>query len=243
MANNTKALVILPAKNNVLRIPASAKPAAQPPKTPVMNAKRNYKKKNNKKTTAAAEEAPQQPKQLKKQDSVAKKQDRKPKPSAKQQQHQPSPQQRRPQVLPVKARRVERKRDIVSMTDALRKSQADVMSTSPVSSSGESENDSDSGYQSRRRRRPSNDGQVYCGPCFSNAPAPSALPMPPAFRHDDGVFMMDEHLQQQSKELMSLLMPRRRPSNIPATMKTAHSLDTDLSEIQRGLRSMLKMSS
>ncbi|KAI7858267.1 hypothetical protein BDC45DRAFT_565629 [Circinella umbellata] len=168
-------------------------------------------------------------------------------------------QQRRQQVMPVKARRVERKKDIVSMQDALRKSQVDLLSTSPVSSSGESENDSDSGFQSRRRnRRASNDGgQVYCGPCFSNAPAPSALPMPPALSsHNpdhDGMFMMDD-LQQQSKELMSLLMPSHRiqnpsmttmamNSNIPPRMQTAHSLDNDLSEIQRGLRSMLKMSS
>ncbi|KAI9493164.1 hypothetical protein BDB00DRAFT_788212 [Zychaea mexicana] len=296
MANNNKAIIPRP-KNNLAKLPvaAASKPNA-PSRTPAMQPKQqrnnSNKKKNNNKNKAAAASADstdssqQQPKQL-----ANKKQDWKNnKPSSKQpnnnspsvyprhpqQQQQQQQQQQRRLVMPVKARRVERRKDIASMTDALHKSQVDILSTSPVSSSGESENDSDSGFQSRRRnRRSSNDGQVYCGPCFSNAPAPSALPMPPAFsRHldHDGMFVMDD-LQQQSKELMSLLVPRHRPSttatppaaaaatpsttnttfdyyyhqhpstSVPPRMKTAHSLDADLSEIQRGLRSMLKMSS
>ncbi|KAI9316829.1 hypothetical protein BX666DRAFT_200839 [Dichotomocladium elegans] len=100
--------------------------------------------------------------------------------------------------------------------------------------------------------------KVYCGPRFSNAPAPSALPLPglnstpshahpiAALAHDDGVFAMDD-LQQQSKELMNLLVPQnnQHASLVPFTPRTAHTpgtVDSTLSEIQRGLRSMLKIS-
>lgn len=79
--------------------------------------------------------------------------------------------------------------------------------------------------------------QVYCGPCFSNAPAPSALPMP-AFREQPNphlpvhVAAPPQHHQQPPMTMM-----------IPPPMKTAYPLETtDLSEIQRGLWSMLKIS-
>ncbi|KAL0086675.1 hypothetical protein F4703DRAFT_1848123 [Phycomyces blakesleeanus] len=131
-----------------------------------------------------------------------------------------TPQQRRT-VMPVKVRRMERRKDIVSMTDALQSAQVDLLSSSPPTSSAESE-DSDAqnkrkshnnnnnnkrqnanqhrrspqqppapsafpplqkkstGLRSRRRSSSAVDvrSQVYAGPTFSNAPAPSALPIP-----------------------------------------------------------------
>ncbi|KAG0175296.1 hypothetical protein DFQ28_001825 [Apophysomyces sp. BC1034] len=147
----------------------------------------------------------------------------------------------------------------------------------------------------RTRRRSSSAidlrSQVYAGPTFNNAPAPSALPIP-AFhagatsstllpvepfpymrqrtvslnlhleqqpqqqppRHDyhEDIFVIEDYhpshepsLQQQSTELMNLLTPARhyRRQQVPTKLVTSHDLDTDktLSEIQRGLRSMLKI--
>ncbi|KAI9315225.1 hypothetical protein BX666DRAFT_369503 [Dichotomocladium elegans] len=86
--------------------------------------------------------------------------------------------------------------------------------------------------------------QVYCGPCFSNAPPPSTLPIP-AFHHQQHHHVHMDPLKQQSKQLLNLLQPAPT-SNFaptPAVIKAAHHpLDTDLSEIQRGLWSMLKIS-
>ncbi|KAI9022315.1 hypothetical protein CLU79DRAFT_719271 [Phycomyces nitens] len=207
-----------------------------------------------------------------------------------------TPQQRRT-VMPVKVRRMERRKDIVSMTDALQSAQVDLLSTSPPTSSAESE-DSDAqnkrkpqrrqhanrrstqqppapsafpplqkksaNLRSRRRSSSAVDvrSQVYAGPTFSNAPAPSALPIPaftspePA-RHrtvslnlhlqpeEEDIFIMDPlpHLQQQSIELMNLLTPTLPRHPFPAKLRTSHDFNNDqmLSEIQRGLRSMLKI--
>lgn len=77
--------------------------------------------------------------------------------------------------------------------------------------------------------------QVYCGPCFSNAPAPSALPMP-AFREQPNPHL-PVHVAAPTPSTPPMTMM------IPPPMKTAYPLETtDLSEIQRGLWSMLKIS-
>jgi hypothetical protein len=83
---------------------------------------------------------------------------------------------------------------------------------------------------------------VYAGPTFSNAPAPSALPIPafnargsPINYHQS---IISSSLQQQSMDLMNLIVPPR--------VVTAYELEQTnmaLSEIQRGLRSMLKIES
>ncbi|KAI8364354.1 uncharacterized protein BYT42DRAFT_618956 [Radiomyces spectabilis] len=147
----------------------------------------------------------------------------------------------------------------------------------------------------RQRRRSSSvvdlRSQVYAGPTFNNAPAPSALPMP-AFIEEDGsatalvlsethrphtvsmnlhmrhhllhdhdeIFLFENHhhhhhphhyprrthhhhplaLEQQSKDLLSLLAPTTHAST-GRSSKYPIEPDHALSEIQRGLRSMLKI--
>ncbi|CEG73645.1 hypothetical protein RMATCC62417_08984 [Rhizopus microsporus] len=62
--------------------------------------------------------------------------------------------------------------------------------------------------------------QVYAGPTFNNAPAPSSLPLPPVFH--------------------------RSPTMYPEVIHSAYEMEQTnmvLSEIQRGLRSMLKIES
>ncbi|KAG1448737.1 hypothetical protein G6F55_010494 [Rhizopus delemar] len=64
--------------------------------------------------------------------------------------------------------------------------------------------------------------QVYAGPTFNNAPAPSSLPLPPVFN------------------------ARGSPTMLPHAINTAYEMEQTnlaLSEIQRGLRSMLKIES
>lgn len=92
--------------------------------------------------------------------------------------------------------------------------------------------------------------QVYAGPTFNNAPVPSALPIPafnargsPISNHPQPLYMSaTPSLQQQSKDLMNLLLP---PQPISRKVVSAYELEQDLalSEIQRGLRSMLKITS
>lgn len=84
--------------------------------------------------------------------------------------------------------------------------------------------------------------QVYAGPTFNNAPAPSALPIP-AFNARGSPINYQATLyhpfQQQSMDLMNLI-------NAPQKVVTAAELEQTnlaLSEIQRGLRSMLKIES
>ncbi|KAG0741667.1 hypothetical protein G6F57_006185 [Rhizopus arrhizus] len=63
--------------------------------------------------------------------------------------------------------------------------------------------------------------QVYAGPTFNNAPAPSSLPLPPVFN-------------------------ARGSPTLPHVINTAYEMEQTnlaLSEIQRGLRSMLKITS
>ncbi|KAG2213907.1 hypothetical protein INT47_001176 [Mucor saturninus] len=85
--------------------------------------------------------------------------------------------------------------------------------------------------------------QVYAGPTFNNAPAPSALPIP-AFNARGSPINYPQPLysthsfQQQSMDLMNLIAPQK--------VITAYELEKTnlaLSEIQRGLRSMLKIES
>lgn len=81
------------------------------------------------------------------------------------------------------------------------------------------------------------DDHVYAGPTFSNAPAPSALPIP-AFNSRGSPINYQATLQQQSMDLMNLIAPQK--------VVTAYELEKTnmaLSEIQRGLRSMLKIES
>ncbi|KAI8048169.1 uncharacterized protein B0P05DRAFT_564760 [Gilbertella persicaria] len=175
-----------------------------------------------------------------------------------------TPQQRRT-VLPVKQRRVERRKEIKSMTEAIL--HLDLPSSS---SSSESDDSLDTLQQkrpnikkkksqgnkkhhsaspspvlvhtlstlitkkesnSRNRRRSTSavdsrsSATVYAGPTFNNAPAPSALPLP-AFSYSTNT-----HLQQHSRDLMNLLSHSHQE----------RSFEQDLSQIQRDLRSMLKI--
>lgn len=99
-------------------------------------------------------------------------------------------------------------------------------------------------HQVRNRRRSSSVAEtrknVYAGPTFNNAPAPSALPLPafsPAFL---SIELVDDTLEKHSKDLMNILSPEKSSS---ATVQYQHyrEFDEDLSEIQKGLRSMLKI--
>ncbi|KAI8097831.1 uncharacterized protein B0P05DRAFT_567820 [Gilbertella persicaria] len=88
--------------------------------------------------------------------------------------------------------------------------------------------------------------QVYAGPTFNNAPAPSALPIPafnargsPINYHQPLYHPVNPTFHQQSMDLMNLI-------NTPQKVATAYELEQTnlaLSEIQRGLRSMLKIES
>jgi hypothetical protein len=226
--------------------------------------------------------------------------------------HQHNQQQRR-NVMPVKVRRVERRKEIVSMTEALHTSQADLLSTSPPvssSSSNESSDDSDTGRTEQKSfkkkqpnlpspasfpplakkstpRRQQGDKKVYAGPTFNNAPPPNTLPLPSLsesqpsppivhqeasfssisshHQHHEDIFFMEvippphphlqqfpphpphpsSHfhqvdLQQQSRDLMNLLAPRR---HLPLSSMVMPNppVDHTLSQIQRDLRSMLKL--
>ncbi|KAI8974065.1 hypothetical protein BDB01DRAFT_807390 [Pilobolus umbonatus] len=95
-----------------------------------------------------------------------------------------TPQQRRT-ILPVKARRVDLRKETLTMTE-----EAEIDS--------DDSSDMKSGYPYRQSTT------VYAGPTFNNAPAPSALP-------------------------------------IPAFIPADNLLSLELSEIQRSLRSMLKI--
>ncbi|KAG2236212.1 hypothetical protein INT48_003831 [Thamnidium elegans] len=87
--------------------------------------------------------------------------------------------------------------------------------------------------------------QVYAGPTFNNAPAPSALPIPAFNARGSPInypqplyHSVNPSLQQQSLDLMNLITPQK--------VITAYELEKTnlaLSEIQRGLRSMLKIES
>ncbi|KAI8351755.1 hypothetical protein EDC96DRAFT_518301 [Choanephora cucurbitarum] len=102
----------------------------------------------------------------------------------------------------------------------------------------------------RNRRRSSsavdfrNSATVYAGPTFNNAPIPSALPLP-VFSPNNSQVSVVMDLEQHSKDLLSLL-------SHPQPQRTQHihphyhphyqrSFEQDLSEIQRDLRSMLKI--
>lgn len=99
--------------------------------------------------------------------------------------------------------------------------------------------------QQRTRRRSSSAvdirGTVYAGPTFNNAPLPSALPIP-AF--SPAIVSMDvikqQQLQRHSQHLMNILSPLQH-QQVSASATTTSHFERDLSEIQRGLRSMLKI--
>ncbi|KAI8645710.1 hypothetical protein BD408DRAFT_411401 [Parasitella parasitica] len=88
--------------------------------------------------------------------------------------------------------------------------------------------------------------QVYAGPTFNNAPAPSALPIPAFNARGSPInypqplyHSVNPSLQQQSMDLMNLITPQK-------AFTAAYELEMTnlaLSEIQRGLRSMLKIES
>ncbi|KAI8640128.1 hypothetical protein BD408DRAFT_434565 [Parasitella parasitica] len=189
-----------------------------------------------------------------------------------------TPQQRRT-VLPVKARRVERRKEIVSMTEALKadldtpsSTESDDSTSSSLDKTQTKKNNGQSikqhnkksiptiinattsttilfaesakkrEHQQRNRRRSSSvidvrNSHVYAGPTFNNAPAPSALPIPafsPTLLSVDIITTTaggNDDLKRHSKDLMNLLSPK--PHH--------REFDSDLSEIQRGLRSMLKI--
>ncbi|KAL9555437.1 hypothetical protein MBANPS3_002347 [Mucor bainieri] len=196
-----------------------------------------------------------------------------------------TPQQRRT-VLPAKARRVERRKEIVSMTEAIKVELDTPSSTESDDSSSSSTSHSSpgggggggkkamkknhghsnkqqkkviptiinattsttiiSGESTRKRSSSAIDvrkSHVYAGPTFNNAPAPSALPMPafsPTLLSVDLITSTTtaftaahgkDELQRHSQDLMNLLSPK--PHH--------REFDSDLSEIQRGLRSMLKI--
>lgn len=65
--------------------------------------------------------------------------------------------------------------------------------------------------------------QVYAGPTFNNAPAPSSLPLPPVFNARGSPTMLPNHVMNTAFEM--------------------EQTNLALSEIQRGLRSMLKIES
>lgn len=83
--------------------------------------------------------------------------------------HQHHQQQRR-NVLPVKVRRMERRKDIVSMTEALQTSQADLLSSSPPVSATESE-DSDPGRIELQKKRSQGNNKIKKKPNVDNAAA------------------------------------------------------------------------
>ncbi|KAI8328687.1 hypothetical protein EDC96DRAFT_530192 [Choanephora cucurbitarum] len=87
--------------------------------------------------------------------------------------------------------------------------------------------------------------QVYAGPTFNNAPAPSALPIPafnargsPINYHPTIYHPVNPFFQQQSMDLMNLITAQK-----VVTATELEQTNLALSEIQRGLRSMLKIES
>ncbi|KAI8882584.1 hypothetical protein K501DRAFT_333932 [Backusella circina FSU 941] len=177
-----------------------------------------------------------------------------------------TPQQRRT-VLPVKARRVERRKEIVSITEALKveleaSAESDdsdgavSSSTRPHSHHFTTSKDNHS-PKIRFRRRSSSAVQLrsttYAGPTFNNSPAPSALPIPsfspattptlisatPSSSSSSSIGSHEVSLEQQSKDLLHLLSCPPQKEEVVL----ARDLETDytLSEIQRGLRSMLRI--
>lgn len=98
----------------------------------------------------------------------------------------------------------------------------------------------------QRQQQSSYVDQVYAGPTFNNAPAPSALPIPAFNARGSPInypqplyHSVNPSLQQQSMDLMNLITPQK-------VVNTAYELEKTnlaLSEIQRGLRSMLKIES
>ncbi|GAA5805240.1 hypothetical protein HPULCUR_010754 [Helicostylum pulchrum] len=162
-----------------------------------------------------------------------------------------TPHLQRRTVLPVKARRVERRKEIVSMKIELSaaSSESDDSSTCASSSSSvtslKKKKNNNKQRQSDQaivvpvvhKKRSSSaidiKSNVYAGPTFNNSPAPSALPMP-AFSPPTLVsieLLEREKLSRHSKDLMNILSPQ----------PLKNDFDMDLSEIQRGLRSMLKI--
>ncbi|CEP10468.1 hypothetical protein [Parasitella parasitica] len=88
--------------------------------------------------------------------------------------------------------------------------------------------------------------QVYAGPTFNNAPAPSALPIPAFNARGSPInypqplyHSVNPSLHQQSLDLMNLITPQKAFTAAYELEKT----NLALSEIQRGLRSMLKIES
>lgn len=87
-----------------------------------------------------------------------------------------------------------------------------------------------------RRRSSSVDirSSVYAGPTFNNSPAPNTLPIPafsPPSTNIGSIELERQKLSRHSKDLMKILSPQ----------PLKNDFDLDLSEIQRGLRSMLKI--
>lgn len=89
--------------------------------------------------------------------------------------------------------------------------------------------------------------QVYAGPTFNNAPAPSALPIPPAFNTRGSPIINQQpqplSLQQQSMDLMNLINVVYTPQKVVTAYELEQKNHLALSEIQQGLRSMLKIES
>jgi hypothetical protein len=99
--------------------------------------------------------------------------------------------------------------------------------------------------QVRNRRRSSSvietRSVVYAGPTFNNAPAPSALPLPSFSPSLVSVELADDNtLERHSKDLMNILSPAKS-SSTRVQYQHYREFDKDLSEIQKGLRSMLKI--
>ncbi|KAI9350974.1 hypothetical protein BD770DRAFT_445822 [Pilaira anomala] len=169
-----------------------------------------------------------------------------------------TPQQQRRTVLPVKARRVERRKEIVSIKlelSAISSESDDSISSSFSSSLSNSRRKKNNGLvvpivqnnkrneqqQQQLRRRSSSSvdirSTVYAGPTFNNSPAPNTLPIP-AFSppstigtNISSIELERQKLSRHSKDLMKILSPQ----------PLKNDFDLDLSEIQRGLRSMLKI--
>ncbi|KAG2229173.1 hypothetical protein INT48_001493 [Thamnidium elegans] len=128
-----------------------------------------------------------------------------------------TPQQQRRTVLPVKARRVERRKEIKKNNKQRQSDQAIVV---PVV------------HKKRSSSVIDIRSSVYAGPTFNNSPAPSALPMPAFSPTLVSIELLErEKLSRHSKDLMNILSPQ----------PLKNDFDMDLSEIQRGLRSMLKI--
>ncbi|GAA5813899.1 hypothetical protein MFLAVUS_007387 [Mucor flavus] len=170
-----------------------------------------------------------------------------------------TPQLQRRTVLPVKARRVERRKEIASMKIELSaaSSESDDSSTCASSSSSSSSSTSLKKKKNNNKQRQSEQtivvpvaqkkrneqrrrsnsvidirSSVYAGPTFNNSPAPSALPMPAFSPTLVSIELLErEKLSRHSKDLMNILSPQ----------PLKNDFDMDLSEIQRGLRSMLKI--